>query len=149
MHTCVAYLAGKIGGRSYAEVMAERKHAIGVLRGIGIHVLCPMRGKEPLHQQMKLDGEETNIGFRNEELRARDIADVLQAHILIVLTGDTPSWGTGIEWGIAHYNNKPVFVIAKENAAAIERGFCGACCAKAFPTIEKLAGYLRDTWLWI
>jgi len=148
MNHCTAYLAGKIGGRTYADVIGERQHASEVLRASGIHVLCPMRGKEPLHQMVQLDREVGNSGFRNEELRSRDIADVLRADILIVLTGNTPSWGTGIEWGIAHIHNKPVFVIA-DDPAAMEVGFMGACCARAFPTVEELATYLRDTWLWL
>ena len=136
MNQCVAYLAGKIGGRSYDEVMKERKHAAELLRGIGIHVLCPMRGKEPLFQQTRIDMDGDPVGFRNEELRARDLADVLRSDILIILMGDTPSWGTGIEWGIAHDNDIPVFVVATD-VVRMQRGFVGACCAKAFPTIEQ------------
>lgn len=83
----------------------------------GWDVLDPLRGREVLSTlKIPMDGPETTalLGVTDAALIQRDEDDVRRADVILVLSGDHPSWGTAFEWcEAAVLYRKPVVVVGK------------------------------------
>lgn len=145
----VAYLGGTIAGLSYEDA-TSRRNAIKVqLAQCGWDTLDPMRGKEILSSLDVIDEKQATrlLGVTDAAIIERDYDDLRRADVLLVLSGDKPSWGTAFEWSIAHFQmHKPVVVICGANSPARDHPWCKLMCSGFFETVEEAVTFL-DTWL--
>jgi len=117
----VIYISGTIEGRSFAEVTTQRDEISAKLVDAGFAVCDPMRhkGKDLGSGRTKLDL--ANTDFDITEIIGRDENDVRDSDALLVLTGDKPSTGTWLEFGLAIYECQiPVVVIAPKLRAKMD-----------------------------
>src|SRR5258708_37225504 len=92
------YIAGKMGGRMGHEVLEERYHATEVLESYDLEVADPADGENIVANKsidLKMDYLTMKAYVSKDEFAIR------QCGCLLVLTGDTPSEGTGLEFGLA------------------------------------------------
>lgn len=113
MRRCV-YLAGAIAGRTWEEASRDRDLAKRLLTAAGWDVLDPLRGKEILTTMDTIDERRAAelLGVTPEAIVSRDRDDIRRADVVLILSGDTPSYGTLFEWEFAHSLGKPVVVVA-------------------------------------
>jgi len=108
------YLAGRIANLSYDEAMVDRDKLIKKLNIVGIKCRTPMRGKQHLKNEQKITASAFTSGLTINEVIQRDLSDVEKVNAVVVLTGDTPSWGTcGEFWYATWISHTPTLVIAK------------------------------------
>jgi len=138
------YLAGKMTGRRWSEIKAERARATVLLEAAGIEVLDPARG-ETFHDDKILDSGTLSTAPNGRSNVERDLRDVKQADATIVLTVDRRGFGTTVEWAYARFLGKPVFgVTAKSDT---ELGMWRVEMATAFfQSIEMLVEHLAAFW---
>lgn len=106
------YLGGTMDGRTYEECAQERNKARRMLEASGIKVIDPLRGKSFLKGKTISRDVKPN-GMDIGEIIARDKYDLGRSDLLLILTGDTPSDGTWLEYGYAKYFlDIPVVLIA-------------------------------------
>lgn len=110
------YLGGSIRGLKAKDVVKhfDDMEAYIMKRcreaGIKCHVFSPIRGKK---QYISEDGETWNNPRPLKEIIARDETDLRQCDIDFIMTGDTPTDGTWLEFGLCLYECKiPVVMIA-------------------------------------
>ena len=109
------YLSGRIDGLHYDEAVAKRSEATKLLVAAGWDVLDPMRGKTDLTGGVITDGS-TNRS--DAEIVLRDIDDMRRCDVMLVLTGDTPSYGTEMEWGyVGIALRKPIVAVDEAGTA--------------------------------
>lgn len=98
-------------------------------------MLDPLRGREILSTlEGTMDGPETCalLGVTDAALVQRDEDDVRRADVVLVLTGNHPSWGTAFEWAeAAVMHRKPVVVVGTRY--------------KEHPWCKHYAGYFAET----
>jgi len=136
------YLAGRIEGLSYDEAVRLRNKAKKLFAKIGIKCLDPMRGKSSLKNVLRIDGSQGSKDM--QEVITRDIDDINRSSAMVILTGDDPSWGTGMEASYCHFHlNKPYFVVSKNTS---RYGWLRFLAAKVKPTIEELVDYIDKFW---
>lgn len=136
------YLAGGIAGLTYKQATELRDKAKDLLSDAGIEVLDPMRNEGDL-KESKAIGIDMQA-CEMQEIVARDLKDIKESDGIVILTGDTPSWGTGIEFGYTYFvEQKPVFMISKN---AGRYGWAHFLATKVCPTIEDLVKYLKTKW---
>jgi len=131
------YLSGRIDGLSYEAATAARKEAKQLLAKVGIDALDPMRGKDSLKNLEVIDARTHTCEM--QEIVTRDLADIRAADAVLVLTGDEPSWGTGMEAGYALAIGKPLFVISTKTA---RYGWLHFHAVKVYPKIEEMVRYI-------
>lgn len=111
----VVYLSGALAGHTYQQAKTDHDKAASLLLARGWDILDPLRGREILSTlQQPMDGPETValLGVTDAALIQRDEDDVHRADVVLILTGDYPSWGTAMEWAeAAILYHKPVVVV--------------------------------------
>lgn len=110
------YLAGPITGLTYVEAaLTWRSEVTEVLESCGIHVRCPLRGKEYLINQGKLEKQYLHLSPLSspQGIVRRDFNDVKTCDLILVnfLGYDKASIGTTWEIGAAYALQKPVVVV--------------------------------------
>ena len=136
------YLAGGIAGLTYKQATALREKAKDLLSDVGVKVLDPMRNEEDLKASKAIGVDMQTCEM--QEIIARDLKDIKESDGIVILTGDTPSWGTGIEFGYTCFvEQKPVFMISKN---ASRYGWAHFLAVKVCPTIEDLVEHLKTKW---
>lgn len=137
------YLAGKMAGRMGDDVIEERWAACGACREYGLEYVDPAAGENiergkivDLHMpydQMKSYVEKDEYAVRN-------------CDAVIVLTGDTPSEGTGCEIALASFLHKPVILVAPGRLRGERMGFWNVKASKIVNTVAEAAEYLAENY---
>jgi nucleoside 2-deoxyribosyltransferase len=131
----VVYLSGNLSGRMFSAAAKERHAATLLLLERGWDVLDPLRGREILSTlATPMDGPEQErlLGATATALVQRDEDDIARADVVMILTGNHPSWGTAFEWYLAaRVLHKPVVVVGTRH--------------KDHPWCKHYAGYFAET----
>ncbi len=138
------YLAGKMGGRMGHEVLEERYLAAKACDDAGLEYYDPAEGEniaanEPVDLRMDF---ETMRRFVTKD----DFA-IANCDALLILTGDTPSEGVGLEFGFAKGAfgsglNLPVIVVSPRRASGELMGFWNVKADAVFSTVEEAAEWI-------
>lgn len=137
------YLAGKMGGRMGHEVLEERYHATEVLESSDIEVYDPAEGENiianaPVDLQMNY--------VKMQAFVAKDEFAIRNSHVLVVLSGDTPSEGVGLEFGLALQIGIPVILVSPKRVAGELMGFWSIKASAIFSTIEEAAEFISTNY---
>ncbi len=137
------YLAGRMSGRMGAEVMIERDRAVDA---------CTMNGLMPIDPAATeiIDPErpvDVAMSFElMKEYVEKDEYAVRNCGALLVLTGDTPSEGTGCEIMLAWMLHKPIVMVAPGRLRGERVGFWNIKASKIVNTVEEAAEYIAETY---
>jgi nucleoside 2-deoxyribosyltransferase len=134
------YLAGKMGGRDGHEVLHERIRAAKACDDAGIEYIDPARG-ENIDPTRKVD---LDMGYLTmKAFVAKDEFAIRSCDALLVLTGDTPSEGTGWEMGLAHFAlHIPIVMVSPLRVKGKLMGFSNIKVDAIFETVEEAVEFL-------
>lgn len=137
------YLAGKMGGRMGWDVLQERAHATEVLEDFDLEAIDPADGENIAADKL--------VDLRMDYLTmkayvSKDEFAIRQCHCLLVLTGDTPSEGTGIEFGLALELGIPVVLVSPKRVSGELMGFWTVKASAIFGTVEDAAEYIAENY---
>ena len=139
----LVYLAGKMGGRLGADVLAERGKAIRACKKAGVGYIDPAEN-ENISPDAVVD-----LAMSFEQMRrfvSKDEYAIRQCDVILVLTADTPSEGTGIEIGLALALHMPVVLVSPKRVAGTLMGFWSCKADAMFNTVEEAVKYIADTY---
>lgn len=139
MTTMRVYLAGKMGGRLGRDVLVERKIAQDACRRENVEYIDPAQG-ENIQPDKLVDlamDEKTMRGFVSKDEYA-----IRHCDVLLILTGDTPSEGTGLEYGLALSLNMPVIVVSPKRVRGELMGFWNIKASAIFETAEEAIEFI-------
>lgn len=140
------YLAGRISGLSFEEATKSRKHIAKELNKSRINCRNPMRGKSVLKNEVVIDEKVVLKEWSVQEVILRDLHDIDRSNVVLVLTGEDPSWGTcGEFWYATWVAKKPTLVISSKHKG----GWLDYYATKIVPTVEEAISVLvnwRDYW---
>lgn len=137
------YLAGRMGGRMGHEVLEERYHATEVLESLDLEAIDPAYGEDIQANRivdLKMDYLTMKAFVSKDEFAIR------QCQCLLILTGDTPSEGTGIEFGLALQIGIPVVVVSPKRVAGDLMGFWNIKADAIFTTVEEAGEFIADNY---
>lgn len=110
------YLAGRIAGLSYEDAQRQRLELTKKLNIIGVDCRNPLRGKSFLSDSQSITINSYIKKLSIQEIIQRDLNDIDKCDVVLVLTGDTPSFGTAGEFYFATWlAKKPTIVISNNN----------------------------------
>ncbi len=134
------YLAGAMGGRLGAEVLEERWIARKLCEDAGIEVSDPA---EHEHVDPLLPISTHFDYLTMKAYVAKDEYAIRQSDVLLVLTGDTSSNGTGWEMGLAHFElHIPVILVAPKRVTGELMGFSNIKADAIFATVEEAVEFI-------
>ena len=145
----IVYLAGAIANLSYEDATAARIRARQCFVDRGWDVLDPMRGKEVLSTLAFIDEKAATrlLGVTEAAIVQRDFDDLRRADVILILSGDAPSWGTAFEWSLSHFHfQKPVVVVAGLDAPVRNHPWCKVMTSAFCSSVEEAADFI-DRWL--
>lgn len=137
------YLAGKMGGRLGADVLEERYHASRILEADGLEVYDPAEGESICISSV------IDIALDFATMRrfvSKDEYAIRHCDVLLVLTGDTPSEGTGIEIGLALSVHMPVILVSPKRVSGELMGFWNVKADAIFNTVEEAAEFIGEAY---
>lgn len=137
------YLAGKMGGRMGRDVLAERTAAKEACRAHEVAYIDPADG-ENIQPDKLVDlamDERTMRGFVSKDEYA-----IRHCDALLILTGDTPSEGTGLEYGLALSLNMPVIIVAPKRVRGELMGFWNIKASALFETVEEAVQFIGENY---
>lgn len=137
------YLAGKMAGRMGDEVIDERERAAVACIENGLKYVDPAAG-ENIERGRIVDLQMTYE--RMKSYVEKDEYAVRNCDAVIVLTGDTPSEGTGCEIALASFLHKPVILVAPGRLEGERMGFWNVKASKIVMTVEEAAEYLAENY---
>lgn len=138
------YLAGKMGGRLGREVLKERARAIAACKANDIAAIDPARN-EDINPNLPVDLRMDYLTMK--AFVAKDEYAIRCVDVLLVLTGDTPSEGTGWEMGLAHFElHIPIVMVSPKRAAGELMGFSNIKVDAIFPTVEAAAEFIAENY---
>lgn len=141
----VVYLSGRIADLTYEEATKRRNRLRKLLEERGWQVLDPMEGKEILSSVKKIKEEEACelLGVEDSAIIQRDLQDIHAASVILICSGNDPSWGTGMEWGFSAIAlQKPVVVIGLKHR---DHPWCSHF-ASYFAKTEREAVAFMEEW---
>jgi nucleoside 2-deoxyribosyltransferase len=138
------YLAGKMGGREGHEVLHERRRAELACIAAGVEYIDPARG-ENIDPSRPVD---LNMDYLTmKAFVAKDEHAIRNVDVLLVLTGDTPSEGTGWEMGLAHFElHIPIVMVSPLRVKGKLMGFSNIKVDAIFETVEEAAKFIADNY---
>ncbi len=144
----VVYLGGRIANLTYEEATAARNEIKQKLAALGWDTLDPMRGKEILSSLSTMDEKKATelLGVTSTAIRQRDEDDVHRADVLLVLSGNTPSWGTAFEWEMAYGMKKPIVVICGKDSPTRDHPWCKIMTSYFAETSDEAVEFINK-WL--
>ena len=114
------YLAGPISGKSYDEVVNLYNEKIDIFTKMGYSVLCPMRGKSYLRNELEFKDHgysnfpvSTNHAIFERDKWMVQTSDIVFADLLN--SGERVSIGTVMELAWASYLGKHTIILLPEN----------------------------------
>lgn len=132
-----------MGGRRGADVLKERAHATQVLEASDLQVIDPAEGENILPERVV----DTKLDYlRMKAFVSKDEFAIRQSHCILVLTGDTPSEGTGIEFGLGLAIGIPVIVISPKRVSGELMGFWNIKADAIFATVEEAAEFIATNY---
>lgn len=135
------YLAGRMQGRMGWEVLAERARATEVCEDLDLEVSDPA-ATELIDPEKSVDA---NMNWMQmQSFVTKDEFAIRNCHCLLILTGDTPSEGTGIEFGLALSIGIPVVLVSPMRAGGERMGFWNIKASATFSTVEEAAEYIAN-----
>lgn len=137
------YLAGRMGGRSGRDVLAERERAVEACIENGLVPIDPA-ASEIIDPERAVD-----VAMSYELMKSYVVKDeyaVRHCDALIVLTGDTPSEGTGQEIALAYFLHKPIVLVAPGRLRGYLVGFWNVKASKIVETVEQAAEYIAENY---
>jgi nucleoside 2-deoxyribosyltransferase len=138
------YLAGRMGGRLGKEVLEERARARKACRSSGLAYIDPAQN-ENVDPNKPVDLRMDYVTMKN--FVAKDEYAIRNCDALLVLTGDTPSEGTGWEMGLAHFElGIPVVMVAPKRVAGSLMGFSNIKADAILPTVEEAAKFIAENY---
>lgn len=139
------YLAGKMGGRLGKDVLDERARAITACETNDIVAIDPARNEyiDPVKPvDLRMDYLTMKAFVAKDEYAIRCV------DVLLVLTGDTPSEGTGWEMGLAHFGlHIPIVMVSPKRAAGDLMGFSNIKVDALFSTVEEAAEFIAENYV--
>lgn len=112
------YLAGPIRFTSYGEATGWRQEVAAILKACGVEPLSPMRGKEYLSKEKRINGPFANGSYPHllstpAAINGRDRFDVMSSDVVLMnlLGAERVSIGTMIEVGWADAYRKPILLV--------------------------------------
>lgn len=137
------YLAGKMQGRMGWEVLQERAHATDVCESFDLEVSDPA-ATELIDPEKIVD---INMNWMQmQAFVSKDEFAIRQCHCLLILTGDMPSEGTGLEFGLALQLGIPVVLVSPLRADGQKMGFWSIKASAIFATVEDAVEYIADNY---
>jgi len=141
------YLAGKIDGLTLDEANKERQIIAEKLIAYGIKCRNPLRGRSKIFNGNDLVNatsvKEFNITI--QEIIQRDLNDINLCNVVLILTGDEPSWGTTAEfWYATFVIHKPTLVISKNNYDIEGSNWIKYFATKIVPNIDSAIITLKE-----
>lgn len=138
------YLAGKMGGRMGYEVLMERRQAVDTCKGWDLDPIDPALGESIVPERpVDLSLNYTTM----KAFVAKDEFAIRNCDVLLVLTGDTPSEGTGWEMGLAHFELKmPIIMVAPKRVSGALMGFSNIKVDAMFSTVEEAAEFIAENY---
>lgn len=134
------YLAGKMGGRLGRDVLFEREYAVSVCKKYG---LIPVDPAEHEHIDPNAIVDLSMDYTTMKSFVSKDEYAIRACEALLILTGDTPSEGTGAEFGLAYRElNIPVVLVAPKRANGELMGFWNVHASAIFGTVDEAAEYI-------
>jgi nucleoside 2-deoxyribosyltransferase len=138
------YLAGRMGGRMGDEVLRERNRARKACTYYGLQYIDPADGEniDPLNPiDLRLDFPTMKSFVAKDEYAIRS------CDVLLVLTGDTPSEGTGWEMGLAHFAlHIPVVLVSPKRVHGELMGFSNIKSDAMFSTVEEACSFIAQNY---
>lgn len=137
------YLAGKMGGRLGKDVLDERLRARQACTENGVEFIDPAENEDIQPDKvvdLRMD-EKTMRGFVSKDEYA-----IRHCDGLLILTGDTPSEGTGLEYGLALSLHMPVIVVSPKRVAGELMGFWNIKASAIFATVEEAAKFIGENY---
>lgn len=137
------YLAGRMGGRLGRDVLWERQRAV---KACLANDLVPV---DPAASELIDPNKIVDLNMGYDEMKAfvaKDEWAVRQCDALIVLTGDTPSEGTGDELRTASMLHKPIVIVSPRRVHNGYMGFWNIRASKIVETVEEAAEYLAENY---
>lgn len=121
---------------------AEREQAAALVRQYGHTPLDPISG-----EYTTLDGnpnvQDDESGLTMVEIYRKDMFAITRlADAVVWLTGDTPSYGSCIEIGLAAAHNIPVLVVSPAGRGA-RSAFVAALATHIGPSLEEVLQWLN------
>lgn len=139
------YLAGRIAGLSYEEATKQRREIAEKLMQHDIMCRTPMRGKKFLTGAQEITIHTYKKTLSIQEITQRDLHDIDRVNVVLVLTGDTPSWGTtGEFWYATWIARKPTLVIAPKEKAKEVGGWLSYFATKIVSDVDEAIEVLLD-----
>lgn len=133
------YLAGKMGGRMGGPVLDERAEAVRLCNQFGLTPIDPAQG-EKIQRDKIVDLSMDYCTMQS--FVAKDEYAIQHCHALLILTGDTPSEGTGLEFGLALKLGIPVVVVSPKRVSGQLMGFWNIKASAVVGTIAEAVTYL-------
>lgn len=125
------------------EVLEERAQAVAELESYDIEAVDPAEGEHIVANEpvdLKMDYLTMKAFVSKDEFAIR------QCHCLLVLTGDTPSEGTGLEFGLALQLGIPVVLVSPKRVAGELMGFWTIKADAIFSTIAEAAEFIANNY---
>lgn len=138
------YLAGKMSGRRWSDIVEERTHARALLEAAGIKILDPIRGEDFADDRI-LENSTLSTAPNGRCNVQRDLMDIREADATIVLNADMLGFGTAFEWAYSHFLGKPVFIVSTRTLEELGMWRVEMSTA-AFYIIENLVDHLKRFW---
>ncbi len=126
-----------------ANVLAERLDAKEACVSHGLKPIDPAMG-EGIHPARVVD-----LSMSYDQMKSfveKDEYAVRHCDALIVLTGDTPSEGTGQEIAIAYALHKPIVMVAPKRKRGALMGFWNVKASAIVDTVWDAAEYLAENY---
>lgn len=133
------YAAGKMGGRLGREVLTEREYAKRACENAGLLMLDPADG-ENIEPGKVVDLKMDYLTMK--AFVAKDEYAIRSCHALLILTGDTPSEGTGLEFGLALRLGIPVVLVSPKRVRGELMGFWNIKADAIFETVDEAVEYI-------
>lgn len=138
------YLAGKMGGRLGQDVLDERAKAIVACKANYIKAIDPARN-EHIDPTLPVDLRMDYLTMK--AFVAKDEYAIRCVDALLVLTGDTPSEGTGWEMGLAHFElHIPIVMVSPKRVAGDLMGFSNIKVDAIFATVEEAVNFIAENY---
>jgi nucleoside 2-deoxyribosyltransferase len=139
------YVAGKMGFRKGREVLAERAEAVTHCLSYGLDPVDPAMNEKVPNDDSIVDTKMDYVTMKN--FVAKDEYAIEHCDVLLVLTGDTPSDGTGFEMGLALYKvGIPVVMVAPKRCSGEIMGFANIKVSSLHPTIEDAVRFISQNY---
>jgi nucleoside 2-deoxyribosyltransferase len=141
------YLAGKIDGLTLEEANQQRQEIAEKLNSFGIRCRNPLRGRSKIFNSSdtisSTSVKENNISI--QEIIRRDLNDIDRCNVILVLTGDCPSFGTtGEFWYATWAAKKPTIVISKNNHNIVGNNWLTYYATKIVPDINSAIEVIKE-----